>query len=284
MPELSRRYVPAYYSSSVNRYNKPIYSRPMLPFEIKICGVTNLDDARSVCRSGADAMGLNFFERSPRFLDEQTADVVVKAIDSHNAQVEQSGADIAPVQGQIAGVCVKKIGVFVNATVPRMVETAKKLRLDAIQLHGDESPSIVTVIRTALENDAVSCLLIRALRTNPASLDANRSSNETVRVANEIMDWTQAGIDAILLDAAMPGEFGGTGKVVDWTSIPELNCQVPLVLAGGLDPGNVRRGISVSGVQSVDVASGVESEPGIKDPEKIQAFVDAARSELDSRI
>ena len=255
----------------------------MLPFQIKICGVTNVDDARCVCRSGADAIGLNFFKRSPRFLDEQSVGVVVDAIDSFNAQVSQSAAVDAPIQDQIGGTRVKKIGVFVNTSPSKMVETAKSLNLDAIQLHGDESPPIIGAVRSRLKNRGFSCLLIRAIRSSSATSDENQATTESSRLAKNIEAWTAGGIDAILLDAAVPGEFGGTGKVVDWKSIPALKCKIPLVLAGGLNPRNVRQAILSSGVQSVDVASGVESVAGTKDPDKIKAFVSAARRQLGFR-
>ena len=99
-------------------------------------------------------------------------------------------------------------------------------------------------------------------------------------IDHEIRAWSEAGCHAVLLDAAIPGEYGGTGETVDWASVASLDSQLPIILAGGLRPENVVRAISEAKVQAVDVASGVEIRPGVKDAAKVAAFVHSARSAL----
>ena len=244
----------------------------MLPFQIKICGVTTPDDALYACQCGADAIGLNFYERSSRFVDGETAGLIAASVDHHNRQIHKSG-----------NLEVKKIGVFVDMPVAEMVAIAWHVGLDGIQLHGDESPEIIESIRAALDATGHQCVLIRAIRSKPKNFDeeAEALELERKRVVTDVVNWIEVGIDLILLDAAVPGEYGGTGKTVDWATIPEVNGAIPLTLAGGLTPENVGNAILKSGLQSVDVASGVESAPGVKDPQKVRAFVEAARNSLD---
>jgi phosphoribosylanthranilate isomerase len=238
----------------------------MLPFQIKICGVTTPEDALCACRCGADAVGLNFFKRSSRFIDGETAGEIARAVNDHNRE--------------IAGTTnpnVKKIGVFVDMPVPEMAAIAWQVGLDGIQLHGDESPTIVERIRSELGDFGHRCILIRAIRTKPVESPNVNLDSDTRRVSADITMWIKNKIDLVLLDAAVPGEYGGTGKTVDWSCVPDCDDDVPFVLAGGLTPENVGEAIRKSGYPSVDVASGVESGPGVKDHKKVQAFVESAR-------
>lgn len=239
--------------------------RPMLPFQIKICGVTNVDDTSWACECGADAVGLNFYQKSKRFVDFDQAFAIAAAIDRYN-------------KGRKSGTAaVKKVGVFVEMPVADLLETSLNLRLDGIQLHGDEEPGVVNAIRSGLSENGQRCFLIRAIRSLPKDLaSAAETEHETERLSTEIERWVSVGIDVVLLDAAMPGEYGGTGKVVDIANISRIKSDVPLVLAGGLNPSNVAAAIEESGLAAVDVASGVELAPGFKDPEKVKAFVHCA--------
>jgi phosphoribosylanthranilate isomerase len=241
----------------------------MLPFQIKICGVTNVDDTYWACKCGADAVGLNFYPKSKRFIDSDRASVIVAAIDCYNQ--EQDG----DTGGETAG--VKKVGVFVEMPVAELLETAHRHGLDGIQLHGDEEPAVAKEIRSELSKNGQHCFLIRAIRSVPKELtSASESKEQTAKLSIEIARWVKAGVDVILLDAAMPGEYGGTGKVVDIANIADLKSEVPLVLAGGLTPANVEAAIKESGLAAVDVASGVESAPGLKDRRKVKEFVHLA--------
>lgn len=242
-------------------------SSTMLPFQIKICGVSSSADAVAACQLGADAIGLNFYERSSRFVDGETAAEIARAIDQFNRE-------------QLPASKVKKIGVFVDMPVPEIVAIAWHIGLDGIQLHGQERPSIVSEIRSQLERTGLECLLIRAVRCAASHSTPSTPDSQPEVVDREIEDWINQPVDLILLDAAVAGEFGGTGTAINLDQIAHLDRDLPIVLAGGLDPTNVARAIRESGFQSVDVASGVESAPGTKDHERIKAFIDAAKSEL----
>jgi phosphoribosylanthranilate isomerase len=172
---------------------------------------------------------------------------------------------------------VKKIGVFVDLPVPEMIAIARRVGLDGIQLHGDELPETVGRARVELEKSDLECLLIRAVRSQPADFIGKNLDLHRQRVSAEISNWRDNDIDAILLDAAVPGEYGGTGQIIDLEALPDFDRDIPIVLAGGLTSENVGEAILKSGFHSVDVAGGVESAPGVKDHEKIRAFVDAAR-------
>lgn len=239
----------------------------MLPFQIKICGVTDIEGAVCACQSGADAVGLNFYQPSPRFVEAETALAIANSVDDFNQEVDSQG-----------GPKVKKIGVFVDMPVPEMASLAWHIGLDGIQLHGEESPRLVDSIREHLEQLGHHCFLIRALKSKPADVQVGDLDQERQRVLHEIDQWMEKEIDLVLLDAAVPGEYGGTGKVIDLSTIPPLGPDAPIVLAGGLTPRNVADAILNSGFRSVDVASGVESAPGVKDQQKVNAFVDAAQT------
>ncbi len=238
----------------------------MVPFQIKICGVTSVADAIQACECGADAIGLNFFPKSSRFVDRETAQKIVGAIRQWSKPNLQS---------------VKIIGVVVNLPTSELMRLLSDVRLDGIQLHGDESTGQVSALRTEIAKESLgegSVLLIRAIRAESQSHGTEQASGQVARIQAEIERWVAAGVDAVLLDAAVPGEYGGTGETVDWPAVPSLDCQVPLVLAGGLNAENVRVAINTSQAKSVDVASGVEAEPGKKDGAKLRDFIASARN------
>ena len=241
----------------------------MLPFQIKICGLTNVDDTRWACQCGADAIGLNFYSKSKRFVDSGQATAIAVEIDRFN-QRQDDEADVQKIR-------VLKVGVFVEMPVVELLEIADRHSLDGIQLHGDEEPSVVKKIRSGLSQNGQHCFLIRAIRSLPKELSSEQESKqETARLTAEIASWTKAGADFVLLDAAMPGEYGGTGKVIDIANICDLKSEIPLVLAGGLTPSNVAEAIQESGLSAVDVASGVESSAGRKDRGKVKEFIQLA--------
>lgn len=219
-------------------------------FKVKICGLTRKLDVVEAVAAGADALGFNFFPGSKRFVAADDALDLVAAVPKG----------------------VKKIGVFVNAERNEIEQIVERLNLDAIQLHGDESPEFLASFR--------GIPVIRSFSARPG-------------FAKEINDYlqscTQFGVlpAALLLDAFVPGEFGGTGTNVPQESLREIRAVIgmkwPLILAGGLNPSNVRQAILHHQPEGVDVASGVESTPGIKDANQMQAFVQAALAALDGR-
>jgi phosphoribosylanthranilate isomerase len=200
---------------------------------VKICGVRTPADAAFAAECGADAVGLNFFPKSPRYLDPKQAADVVRALPPF----------IAPV------------GVFVGVPMRQATAIAFQLGLRAIQTY-EMSPE-----------DTFPFAHIPSFRVkDTASLDGIRSYVAVRKPA------------AVLVDAFVEGEMGGTGTRAPWQLLAGFDPGVPLILAGGLTPENVADAIRTVRPWGVDVASGVESSPGVKDPGKVRAFVAAVRA------
>ena len=215
-------------------------------FEIKICGITNVDDALAAVDAGADAIGLNFYRGSKRCVDVDEARQIVDAIGNR----------------------AEKIGVFVNQSADDIREICRDTGLHLIQLHGDEPPELLRLLNK--DHD-----LIRARRLDERGLSA---IVDDLQACSDLSGFFP---DAILVDSAVSGQFGGTGLAVDWQLLAnyrELLGSTPLILAGGLVPANVGEAIRIVRPQAVDVASGVESTPGKKDTAKMRDFVDAAQA------
>lgn len=222
-------------------------------FRVKICGITSTEDALHAAACGADALGLNFYSRSSRFLEIPRAAEITAAV---RAQFPQ----------------VKLVGVSVNATLEEVQRITAAVPLGAWQLHGDEPPEFLLELAKQLPQ----LRLIRAFRCRNTDLAQESSYLQTCQTLGRLPD-------AVLLDAYDPSAYGGTGKVVDWHAVlehrPQL-FQLPLILAGGLTPENVAAALESSHADGVDVASGVEASPGKKDPEKVRALIAAARAIL----
>jgi phosphoribosylanthranilate isomerase len=226
-------------------------------FRIKICGLTTVDDALFAAEQGADALGLNFYPKSPRYLSPERA--------------AEMGAAVDRLAG---GAGVLKTGVFVNESEATLVAIAQAAGLDAWQLHGDEPAELIASLKAKSGNRT------RVLR-------AFRCREPDLRVVEIYLQECLAGgslLDAVLLDAYAPDAFGGTGNVVDWRVVREQRSRLsglPVILAGGLTPDNVAEAIRTARPDGVDVASGVESSPGVKDPVKVRDFIAAARGALE---
>ena len=149
---------------------------------------------------------------------------------------------------------VTLVGVFVNSSVDEIRATLQTAHLHLAQLHGDEGPEML---------EKLGDIAFKAFRGVPG----------------KITGYTRRAAPALLVDAAVKGVYGGSGVVADWSAAPELAKQVPLLLAGGLTPENVAEAIARVQPWGVDTASGVESIPGVKDPAKMQAFVQAIRKQ-----
>jgi phosphoribosylanthranilate isomerase len=211
-------------------------------FQIKICGITTANDAVMASQAGADALGLNFFPKSPRFLAPDRAAAVASAVP--------------------AGVL--KVGLFVNASAQDICERFDRLGLDLIQLHGDESPEF----HVKLGGRPV----MRAFRVDTAGL---RPIEQYLARCRQLDVLPQM----VLLDAQVQGAYGGTGQVADWETVKRYSLDHPrLALAGGLTPANVAEAIRTVRPAAVDTASGVEASPGRKDASLVQAFIQAARA------
>jgi phosphoribosylanthranilate isomerase len=222
-------------------------------FHVKICGVTTAADARLATAAGADAVGVNFVPGSPRCVTIDAARAVAAAVP--------------------AGVLV--VGVFAGATADEMRRVAREVGLGAIQLHGHLAGD-VSVDRPELCAALAPVPIIRAIRLGDDGLETARRWITAAARAGRAPDM--ALVDAAVTSAAAAGSLGGTGATVDWERLAAVGgLGVPTALAGGLTPVNVAEAIRVSRVVAVDTASGVESSPGRKDPEKVRAFVAAAR-------
>ncbi len=211
-------------------------------FRIKICGITDPGDALNASQAGADAVGMNFYGASPRFVDQSRA---------------QQIRDVLPPG-------IIKVGVFVNAAAKEICRTFDELGLDLIQLHGDEGPEFLTRLGGRP--------VIRAFRLGAEGLQP---------IFDYLDRCKQLGCEAklVLIDALVKGVYGGSGKTANWSVCAEYPRQErypPLVLAGGLKPANVGEAIVQVRPAAVDTAGGVESSPGRKDPGAVKAFVDAA--------
>jgi phosphoribosylanthranilate isomerase len=205
---------------------------------VKICGVTLADDAARVAAAGADFVGLNFWPKSKRYLAPERAPMIAAA-------ARATGA-------------AKVVGVFVDAKIEDILKICAVVDLDVIQLHGDESPDDCSKISLAVYRPIWKAISVGSQK-DIERLDA----------------WPA---DALLLDAPTPGR-GGAGASFDHRLAREARERFPgkkIVLAGGLDPSNVAAAIALVEPWAVDVASGVEAGPGIKDAAKIAAFLAAA--------
>jgi phosphoribosylanthranilate isomerase len=224
-------------------------------FKIKICGITNVEDAQVAVDAGADAIGMNFYERSSRCVRIEQAREVFWTFDSQ---------------------LVFRIGVVVNMSPAQIQEIVLKSGIFQIQLHGDESPETVAKIGQIKRppNFVYELPIIRARRMG---------ADGPAAIAGDLAACLAAGAlpSAILVDAMTPGRYGGTGETVSWMGLADYKRwlgDTPLILAGGLTPDNVAEAIRIVRPFGVDVASGVESSPGKKDPAKVRDFIVAAKA------
>lgn len=219
-------------------------------FRIKICGVTRVEDALCASEAGADAVGVNFYKKSPR-----------------RASIEQAReiADALPEKTLV-------VGVFVNASHQEIDRIAGEVPLGAIQLHGDEPIDFLLGLPESLP-------VIRAARMGEEGL---APVGKMLRAG----DGRGRAPDALLVDAKSDKGYGGTGERVDWARVNQERSHVgdiPLILAGGLTDRNVAEAIQQARPHGVDTASGVEDAPGIKNASKIASFVANARDRLEAQ-
>lgn len=212
-------------------------------FLIKICGITNPIDALAVIQSGADAVGLNFYTASPRFIDHSTARRI---------------CSVLPPE-------IVKVGLFVNAAANDISRTFDELDLDLIQLHGDETPDFIAQLGDRP--------VMRAFHLGQEGLQPIFDYLDRCKQLKCVPKL-------VMFDALVKGVHGGSGETANWSicaEYPRDEGFPPLVLAGGLKPSNVAEAIKHVRPAAVDTASGVESSPGKKDPAAVNAFVQAAR-------
>lgn len=209
---------------------------------IKICGIRDIDTARYLADLGVDAIGLNFYAPSPR-----------------SVTIEQAKQIAAAVRGRTT-----IVGLFVNHSVQEVRDVIDQVGLDMLQFHGDEPPEFLA--------EFPDFRIVRAFRMGADGLAPVAEYLQRGRKLNA-MPW------ACLIDAAAPGQYGGTGSTVDWQRLNESfhGGWPALIIAGGLTPDNVAEAIKVTHPWGVDVASGVEAARGVKDRTLIKNFVESAR-------
>jgi len=204
--------------------------------KIKICGITNLEDALLSAKFGADALGFNFYEKSPRYISPEKARKIIEQL---------------PEQ-------VLKVGVFVNESLDKIIEISETAKLDAIQLHGEETPEFVREIKA---------------KTNLGIIKAFRVSAEF-----KPEDVLKYEVDAVLLDAYSPKEHGGTGETFDWEVAKNVQKIFPkMYLAGGLTAANAKEAVKKIEPFAIDACSLLEREKGFKDLQKVEEFILAVR-------
>lgn len=206
--------------------------------KVKICGITTPDAMTAALEGGADFVGLVFHPASPRNLDLEVAAYLSSYVPDH----------------------VIVTGLFVDPTDEILARTLENVCIDAIQLHGTETPERVAAIKQKSGKPVFMALPV----STPEDLARAKLYKEA---------------DLLLFDAkGTPDMPGGNGLAFDWRLLNGFESATPWMLAGGLTPDNVMEAIRLTGAKAVDVSSGVESSRGVKDPEKIRAFIKAAKT------
>jgi phosphoribosylanthranilate isomerase len=237
--------------------------------KVKICGLTNLADARAALAGGADLLGFIFFPKSPRHVTPERVRDILAGLEAHR-QVGQGG--------------VLTVGVFVNESPQAVAQILDFCGLDLAQLHGEEPPTML-----GLDDDPAKPLGEdrSLLRGRAYKALRPRSPEEARDLARRyaLSPHLRAGghLPAFLLDAYHSQLRGGTGETGDWRLAASLAAQYPLLLAGGLTPPNVAQAVQTVRPWGVDVASGVEQSPGQKDHAALRAFITAAKQIAVSR-
>ena len=214
---------------------------------IKICGLTKLDQAQAIAKMGVDALGFICVSSSPRYISATA--------------IGQITSSLLPAQSEIARSSeLDLIGVFLNASMRELCETVALAGLNAVQLHGDESPEFCDQLRSQLSTTNSKIKLIKALRVK------DRAGLEQAHLFSNV-------VDAVLLDAYDPRMAGGTGKTLDWQMLRDFRPACDWWLAGGLSPENVATAIALVAPNGLDISSGVERSAGDKDLTKVKRFL-----------
>ena len=208
--------------------------------KVKICGITNIEDARAAIEAGADLLGFNFYPKSPRYVTPERAGEIA----AHVRSDEQR-----PLL----------VGVFVNSPLDEVRSILEVAQIDLAQLHGDEPVKVVEQLQGRG---------FKALRP---------TSEEAAEIDAEWFAPHGPNAPVLLVDAYRKDQYGGTGHTADWSIATKLAQQYPILLAGGLTPDNVAEAVRQVKPWGVDVASGVEVSPGKKDAAKMKLFVERCR-------
>ena len=231
----------------------PTYYTP----KVKMCGISNVETIPAIIDAKPDYMGLVFAPSKRQVTVEQAKTLVEELykqnVVGNNSEVEQT----EPVTSldTASSETIKTVGVFVNETVENLLKIAEEVKLDVIQLHGDEDESFIQILKEQSNVEVWKAVQVRS------AADAEK--------------WIDSSADMLLFDAYHKDERGGTGEVFDWSSLDEF--ERPFMLAGGIDSTNVARAIRTVRPYGIDISSGIETE-GVKDNEKIKAFTNIVRT------
>ncbi|MBD2188161.1 phosphoribosylanthranilate isomerase [Pseudanabaena mucicola] len=211
---------------------------------IKICGITKLEQAQSIAQIGANALGFICVSSSPRYIEAMAIAKITSSLDAN----------------------LDLVGVFLDASMAEICQTVEQAGLNAVQLHGNESPEFCQQLRSQLAHIKPQVKLIKALRVK------NQAGLAVAQLFGDV-------VDVVLLDAYDPHMAGGTGKTLDWQMLREFQPSCDWWLAGGLSPDNVAEAIAMVCPSGVDVSSGVERSAGDKDLSKVEQFMKIALQE-----
>ena len=206
---------------------------------VKVCGITNEDDALSAVDAGADMLGFIFHRKSPRYISPQAVHEIVQVVRSRDRQVVL-------------------VGVFVNEAAPAILEIMESTGVDLVQLHGDEPPGMLKTL------DGRGYKAVRSM------------SDAQAYLLDPLQNTQRPMAPDLLLDADHPTLYGGSGLRADESIAVQLAGRCRLLLAGGLSPENVSSAIAHVHPWGVDVSSGVERIPGHKDHDKVRLFIQNA--------
>jgi phosphoribosylanthranilate isomerase len=250
---------------------------------LKICGITNQEDATAAVEAGATALGFNFYPRSPRYIAPENAAAIFTPAGVCRVRLDLSPRGPHHVEPEKAA-GVRRVGVFVNEKPERVAEIARAARLDVAQLHGDETPadypispaSAPGVQPSAGASDAPVPLPAQCEPAAGGGICATLSVWKALRVtgAFDIALHENDPAEALLLDGPAADLYGGSGRIFDWSLIRQTTRRI--VLAGGLDASNVALAIARVRPWGVDACSRIESAPGKKDHKKMKEFLHAA--------
>lgn len=223
-----------------------------MPVKVKVCGLTNLADARAAARAGADLLGFIFYPASPRYVSPEAVRDILGRL-------------------RAEGLSVVGVGVFVNERPERVAGLLEYCGLQLAQLHGEEAPADL-----GLSHGMATPLGGRAYKAlRPPSADAARQLAARYALPAPLRGDDR--LPAFLLDTYRPDQRGGTGQTGDWALAAGLAGRYALLLAGGLSPANVVEALRQVRPWGVDVSSGVERAPGHKDHGALRAFIEAVR-------
>jgi phosphoribosylanthranilate isomerase len=209
------------------------------PIHVKICGITSIEDAQYICAAGANAIGVVFYDKSPRNVSINQARKICNSIPPF----------------------ITSVGLFLDAPSEFVNSVLATVPLDLLQFHGSET--------------AEYCASFSRPYIKAVGMKGMKSAEDFVQYTNQFSE-----AKGFLIDSHAKGKAGGTGETFDWSNIPQ-NIDKPIILAGGLNPNNISDAIKQTSVYAFDLSSGVESQPGIKDKQKvIQLFMNIKKTEV----